>query len=431
MRNATLLLAFLPCALLAQQASQEKPELTRQQAEQLALAHNPQVRVSKLLAELQGQVVRETRSNELPTVSSNLTAVEANEASRLSAGGLTASRLLEHAGMGVSMNQLISDFGRTRNLIASEKLREKARQADAEATAEDIVLAADQAFFQTLQAQSTLEVTIHTVQARQALVDQVEALSRSKLKSELDLSFSQVNLSQAKLLQVDAQSNLDAARAALAAVLGSDRLTDYQLVDDPGSLPNLPPDPDAPVNEALQNRPDLRSLQFSTQADQKFVTAQKRQLLPTVSAAGVVGYTPLGSTQYFNDNWYGAVGVNINVPIFNGFRFRAQAAEAEAQASAEAERVRDLHNRIARDVRTAWHLAAAARQRVDVAVQLLAQSNSALSLAQTRYNLGLSSIVELSQAQLQQTQAAIENANARAQFRLSYAALLFQTGSNK
>lgn len=431
MYSPRLFLALLPCVLTAQQASAERPQLTRQQAEQLALANNPKVRVSKLLAELQGQVVREAKSNEMPTVSSNVTAVEANEASRLSAGGLTASRLLEHAGMGVSVNQLISDFGRTRNLIASEKLREKARQADAEATAEDIILAADQAFFQTLQAQSTLEVTTRTVQARQTLVDQVEALSRAKLKSELDLNFSQVNLSQAKLLQVDAQSNLDAARAALAAVLGNDRITDYQLVEDPGSLPNLPLDPDGPVNEALQNRPDLRALQFSTEADQKFATAQKRQLLPSVSAAGAAGYTPLGSSQYFTDNWYGAVGVNINVPIFNGFRFRAQAAEAQAQASAEAERARDLHNRIAQDVRTAWHLAAAARQRVDVAVQLLAQSNSALSLAQTRYNLGLSSIVELSQAQLQQTQAAIENANARAQFRLSYAALLFQIGSNK
>ncbi len=187
LRSAKLLLAFLPCVLNAQQSPAGQPQLTRQQAEQLALRNNPRVRVSTLLTELQGQVVRETRSNELPTVSSNLTAVEANEASRLSAGGLTASRLLEHAGMGVTVNQLISDFGRTRNLIASERLREKARQADAEATAEEIILAADQAFFQTLEAQSTLEVTTRTVETRQALVDQVEALSRSKLKSELDL----------------------------------------------------------------------------------------------------------------------------------------------------------------------------------------------------------------------------------------------------
>jgi outer membrane protein len=59
---------------------------------------------------------------------------------------------------------------------------------------------------------------------------------------------------------------------------------------------------------------------------------------------------------------------------------------------------------------------------------LLKESNTALDLASSRYDLGLSSIVELSQAQLQQTQAAIGNASARAQYNLAIAALNFQIG---
>jgi outer membrane protein len=55
------------------------------------------------------------------------------------------------------------------------------------------------------------------------------------------------------------------------------------------------------------------------------------------------------------------------------------------------------------------------------------QANLALSLAQTRYNLGLGSIVELSQAQLQQTQAEISNAEAGYDYRLSLAVLQYQT----
>ncbi len=405
----------------------QQSDLTRERAEQLALANNPRVKISRLLAELQGQVVRETRSAELPNVTGNLTAVEANEGSRLSSGSITASRLLQHAGMGVQVNQLITDFGRTRNLIASERLRAKAHAADVQATTEDIILAADQAFYQTLQAQTTLEVANQTVRTRQALVDQVTALTSSKLKSELDLSFSQVYLSQAKLLQVDARSNLENARAGLAAVLGSDKVADYRLLGDSGPLPSLPPSPDEPTARALQDRPDLHALQLYTDADSKYATAQKRLSLPTISALGVSGYTPLGSAQYFTDDWYGAVGVNINVPIFNGFRFRAQVAQAEAQTRIESERTRDLRNHIARDVRVAWSNAAAARQRVDVTAQLVTQANSALSLAQTRYNLGLSSIVELSQAQLGQTQAVIDDAQAQATYRLAYAALRFQT----
>jgi outer membrane protein len=56
------------------------------------------------------------------------------------------------------------------------------------------------------------------------------------------------------------------------------------------------------------------------------------------------------------------------------------------------------------------------------------QANLALDLAQTRYNLGLGSIVELSQAQLQQTDAQIGNANARYEYLSTLSALTYQTG---
>ena len=64
---------------------------------------------------------------------------------------------------------------------------------------------------------------------------------------------------------------------------------------------------------------------------------------------------------------------------------------------------------------------------MSVTRQLLDQSNQALDLAKTRYDLGLGSIVELSQAQLQQTQAEISNAQAGYDYRLALAVLRYQT----
>ena len=278
------------------------------------MANNPRIHISQLIARVQHQAVRERRADELPNLNGNVTAVEANDGSRISSGSLTASRLLVHAGMGVQLSQLITDFGRTPNLVASAKLQEKARFADAEASREDIVLATDQVFYAVIEAQETLKVATQTVSARQALTDQVSALTSSKLKSDLDLSFAQVNLSQAKLLQLNAQNDLDSAKAALSAVLGYDKQMNFQLVDDAGPLPSLPPDPDTLIAEAIQNRPDLQSLKFSEQAAQKFSKAQHEQLLPTISALGVVGGTPVGSPQFFTTNWYGAVGGNISIP---------------------------------------------------------------------------------------------------------------------
>jgi outer membrane protein len=92
-------------------------------------------------------------------------------------------------------------------------------------------------------------------------------------------------------------------------------------------------------------------------------------------------------------------------------------------------KLRDLQDTVARDVRNSWLTATTAYQRVDVSRQLLQQANLSLDLAQTRYKLGLGSIVELSQAQLQQTQAQIGSAQATYEYRLSLRALQFQVGT--
>jgi outer membrane protein len=403
--------------------------LTRQQAEQLALKNNPRISVAALLALAQKQVVRETRSALLPKLNGNVTAVDAEEASRISAGSLDASRLLYHVGGGVDLNQLITDFGRTRNLVASSSLQAKASQQQSEATREDIILATDIAYYNALEAQATLQVAKSTVKARQAVGDQVNALTASKLRSTLDQSFAQVNLSQAKLLDLDSQNQFDAAMANLSEVLGTTSDQQYQLVDDPSPPLPVAPSADAVIAIALQLRPDLLALKLNHEADVRFSRAQHEQLLPTISVLGTVGITPIGSSTYFTPDWYGAAGVNIGIPIFDGFKFHAQATEADLHAQASDEQSRVLINRIVRDVRTAWLRANSAQQKMSVTAELLQEANTARDLADTRYRLGLSSIVELSQAQLQQTQAQIAEANARFDYEADLAALRFQSGS--
>ena len=126
-------------------------------------------------------------------------------------------------------------------------------------------------------------------------------------------------------------------------------------------------------------------------------------------------------------SWYGAVGVNVDIPVFNGFLFNARSKEAALRAQATQERLRDIKDRIARDVRTSWLNAKTAYDRLAVTQQLIEQANLALNLAQARYKLGLGSIVELSQAQLQQTQAQISNVGAGYDYRLALAVLQYQT----
>ena len=406
-----------------------KDQLTRAQAEQMALKNNPRISVSKLLAMAQHQVVREARSAELPTANGNITALKALDGSRISAGSLTASRLLTHAGAGASVTQLITDFGRTHNLVLAQKLQERAASADALATQEEIVLATDQAFYDALTAQAVLQVAKQTVATRQATRSQVNQMTQNKLRSTLDLSFADVNLSQSQLLQLDAQSNTDATMATLDAVLGLDHEITYELVDDSAPTDAPPGDYDPLIQSALAQRPDLQARMLGQQSAQTFVRAQWDQRLPSISALSTIGTVPVRTDEYYTANWWGAVGINLSIPIFNGFLYSSEAKEAAYRSRADAERTRDLRDQIVRDVRTAWLQANTAYQRIGVTAQLLREANLGLQLAQTRYQLGLSSIVELSQAQLQQTSAAIDNTNAQYQYRLSLAALNYQIGA--
>ena len=400
--------------------------LSLHDAQALALKNNPQISVARLTALASQQVTREFRSSLWPTAQVALTAVDANPGSRITAGALNNPVIYQRAAAGAMVSQLLTDFGRTTNLVASANLAAKAENQNALATKEQILLAVDQAFYATLQAQAVLTVAQQTVKDRQTVSDQIGALYRSKLKSELDFSFANVNLAQAKLLLLDAQNNLSAAQASLSAVLGYASLQNFQVVEDTSPVVAPSDNVDDLISQAFTMRPEILALQFQTEAAQRFQKAERDLLFPDIRAIGVVGDTPVRNP-VISPNWYGAVGVNVNIPVFNGFLFSARSHEASLRAEAALERLRDLRDRIARDVRTSWLNAKAAHDRLDVTQQLLEQANLALNFAQSRYKLGLGSIVELSQAQLQQTQAQIANAAAGYDYRLSLATLQYQT----
>ncbi|MFP5226823.1 MAG: TolC family protein [Acidobacteriota bacterium] len=404
------------------------PTLTLVQAEQLAIRNNPRVTVGKLEALAEHQVTREARSAELPSATIAATGVDAEEAGRLSAGSLTSSRLLQHAGAGVNVTQLIYDFGHTHNMVLSRKLAEKASNANALATTEEIVLTTDQAFYNALIAQAELDIAKQTVSTRQTTDTQVTQMTRNKLKSTLDQSFADVDLSQAQLLQLDAQNNDDSAMAVLDSVLGLDHEVRYRLMEDSASPAPPPASVDGLVQTALQQRPDLQALTYDTQSAQKYARAQWDQLLPSLTAAGTVGTVPVRTDSYYTSNWWGGVGANLNIPVFTGFLYNAQAKEAKYRAQAASENARDLRDRIVRDVRTSWLQANNNWQRMAVTAQLVKEANLAMDLASTRYKLGLSSIVELSQAQLQQTSAQIQDTSARYQYRLALSTLNYEMG---
>jgi outer membrane protein len=406
------------------------PTLTLKEAEDLALKRNPQITIGRLEALVSLQNVRESRSALLPNAYLSVTAADSHAGSRITAGALNNPIIFPRAASGVTVSQLITDFGRTNNLLASSQYQAKAEDMLAQATAAQIVLAVDQAFFNALDTKALVTVAQETVTTRQTFVDKIQALTNAKLKSDIDLSFANVDLARGRLLLLEAINNYEASLNSLSAILGYQDQQNFQPVEEIKETAPPASDVNPLVMQALQQRPEVQALTDEVSAAEKFATAEHDLKKPTISALAAAGITPVRSGQPLT-NWYGAAGVNINLPLFNGFMFDARAKAADLQTEANRQRLSDLRNNIARDVRNAWHDTNRAYERLSVTQQLREQANLAFDLAQSRYNLGLSSIVEFSQAALQKTEADIEGTDAQYQYRLTQIVLAFTMAGPK
>ncbi|HEY7287689.1 MAG TPA: TolC family protein [Vicinamibacterales bacterium] len=415
--------------LLAVRATAQAPApLTLEEAERRALQNHPQLQATQFASAAAREVVRETRSAYFPTVVGSVTGAEALDGSRIAAGALNNPIIYDRFATGVSVGQLVTDFGRTRAVVRSSSLNADARAQDVDDERAFVLLEVDRAYFSVLRAQAVERVSQATVDARRLVLDQVTALAQSNLRSGLDVSFATVNLSAAQLQLVQAQNETQRAFATLAVALGESSVSQYAVADQP--LPTQPSSDSAPlVADALRQRPDVLSARLTAESSSAFAEAEGDLWRPSVAAVGAAGVTPYHQTGI--EDRYAAAAVNVNVPILNGSLYSARHAEASLRARAISERLRDLENRVRRDVQVAWLDARTAFQRLDLTRQLSEQAAGALDLAQSRYDLGLGSIVELSQAQLNKTQADLEGASATYDYQVDMAVLAHATGARK
>src|SRR5262249_27607922 len=383
--------------VFAQGAQLRAEPLTLKEAENRAVRDHPEIRVGQFATLAAGEEVRQVRSAYYPTVVGSITGAQSPDGTRIAAGALNNPIIIGRFALGFAAAQMLTDFGRTSDLSASATLRVSSQEQDVAARRATVLLLVDRAYFDALRAQAILRVAEQTVAARQLVADQAVALAKAGLKSTLDVSFARVNVSEAQLLVVQARNDVQASYAQLAATLGAPQTSADELPDEP--LPEPPPADGGPlIAQALRDRPEIARERFALQAQTKIVDAERASWFPTLSVVGAAGASPTHETGITNT--YSAIGINLNVPMTNGNLYSARRAEANYRASAMQQNLRDLENSLARDVQLAWLNAQTAFQRLDLTNQLMQQATDALDLAGQRYGLGLSSIVELTQAQL-------------------------------
>jgi outer membrane protein len=394
-------------------------------AQQIAVRNHPRIASAELAAEASGYVVKQVRSAYYPTLSGNVTGVGTEHGSVLSAGSVTTSSIYSRQAEGVVANQLVTDFGRTASLEQSAKLRHASQNQNVTNTRAQVLAEVQEAYYRALASDSVLKVARATLDLRRVTLRQVSALAQSSLRSTVDVSFAQVNESQAELDLFRAENDATASHARLSAAMGYDRDQPFSLTDEP-LPPALDPKVDALIEQAKRERPDLAALRLTEESLDRYAEAEKRLRNPTINIAAAAGVAPIRDERLPES--YSAAGVNVNIPVLNGGLFKARREEAESRAAAAGKDVQGLSLQIARDVQVAWLNANDTFRRMDVTARMVAQANEALRLAQARYDNALGSIVELNQAQLNQTAAEIAAASAKYDYLSARSELNFAMG---
>jgi outer membrane protein len=427
-----IILALILCVsfagnILADGTTNAPPLLTLADAQKLALQNHPQIAAANYRALAAQEVEKETRSGYYPVANLYADAVGANsEGTRVMAGGLNNPSIYDRDAGGLEVSQLITDFGRTANLTASSKLHVQAENQNANATREQVLLQVNVSYFGTLEAQAVLHVAQQTVDTRQLLLDQVSLLASNKLKSELDVSFARVAVQESELLLQKAQNDADDAMTSLSTALGYREPRPFQLAESSPFVLTDTNDVSQLVEAALAERPELLSLRNEHDAALRFAKSERDSRLPTISAVGVAGDAPTHDS-HLPDN-YAAGGIQLSLPLFAGGFYVARQREAELKAQADNELVRALEDNIVRDVHIAWLNVNNALKQLRTTEELVQNAAEAYDLAEARYKIGSSSIVELSQAQLSLTSAQIAEANARYNVLTQRANLNYQIG---
>ncbi len=325
---------------------------------------------------------------------------------------------------GVMLSQFLVDFGRRHGFVSQRQFEAAAAAANQQLTELDLIFEVSQRYFELLQAKRLIGVYEKALEQRQYHLHEARVKASAGLRPQLDTYVTQAEVERAQLHLVDARNSADDGKVALDNALG---LSDSAPAYEPADVLTY-----YPVNDSLQGlldtafrtRPDLAALQDQAKAMGAQIVQYQSDYYPTVNAVG--GYSALGTGTPAANNFN--AGIVITWPIFNSFLTSDQIAETRFRQQSILRAIEDLRQEVILQVHTALLNWQASLQRISRAEKTLAASRAELELAEKRYEAGLTSIIELEDAQRSYTYDDAEYADALYGFSVTKAAVDRATG---
>lgn len=274
-----------------------------------------------------------------------------------------------------------------------------------------------QAYFNAVAARDLVGVEERRVERQEDQLDFVEQQLELGRATRSDLLSSQVDLNNARLALLNAENNERTTTFRLTEVVGSDTRVGPAPEATLEAMP-LPFSRDQLFSMANQTAPSLRTAEAATEAAQSAVSSARSAYLPSLSFSGGWAW----SNQAFpptNRSW--SLRLSGSMPLFNGFQRETQVYRAQAQADLAEQQERAARLNLNSELDAAYSSAQSAQAGIDLAVQNVALSEESLRVVQERYRLGLATILELQDAQIQLTQAEADLVQRRFDYQLALA----------
>jgi len=376
--------------------------LTKEEVVNIALASNPSIAIANADSSIAQSKIGQARSGYLPQA----TATAGTQHTDIDTIGDD-----NYVTAGAQASQLIFDFGKTTGAIEGSQSRYSASKSDVLTSKNDIIFDATKEYYAVLKQYHLIGVQKEYVEINDQQLYQAQEYFKAGVRAKIDVTNALLELSNAKLDLLHAKSKLDVERVNLEQVMGivpnnGDYTLDEESVEISGLYARVKPLPQTVeilAQEAILNRPELRSVFERIQGANADVKSVTGEYFPSVDAKGDYQYNNSDLAIMYEHEW--SAGVYANWEFFSGFKTDAKQEEARSSVMRYETKKKKIRLQIIQEVTNAYNLAKLYREAIElqvVAVQLGAEN---LQLAQERYKSGIGDMIELNDAQVKYTQA--------------------------
>jgi len=344
------------------------------------------------------------------------------EASRIHPAGGTSARTSDayysQYASHVDLNQTLFDFGKTPAQVGVRSLEAQATKADLDSVTDQIVFQAAQAYYGLLWAEQNREAYAQTVSRFEQHLHSARTFFEVGVRSKIDLTKAEVDLSQARLNLLTAENALKMAVLTLKNAIGAPEAPDFEISDSPLSLAPVVSQEEA-LARALRQRSDLRSAVSRREAAERALDLARAAYYPVLNGNAAYGWS--GEDFPLDREW--TIGAGLSIPLFNGFQTRGQIDEARAHlASARANE--ELARQTVRfDIALAYANLSNVKQRLTLTEVSLGQAQENRDLAEGRYAAGVGSALEVTDAVVAEVTAKTAAISARYDYQIALAGL--------